>query len=358
VSEAIHKYKLPEGAGGKDISTAEEAFAHANCKRPWGYSHRPNRMNTKEVKYNPHAEAWGQEGAFTGEKRFLALQASTHPAYKWCEWYPGENYEYWPANKDWLPGRIIMPVEPDHDPVFEEWEWVADAVGPNDIVWVPLYYGSLAGPTPSVWPQRKLPDYGKFVALIQEIAPRVKGILLGNNGCELMFQKIRPVEEDEDGQPITMGSPIMVVDYLGHKAEIDLPHSIHLACEFVAETAPLVLQAGGRPFYGTMDWMIIYDCYNPLLPGRLRQIVNAVNGVHICLCAMTLVPGGKYDRENRLLARGQEQVIVAQEGSVWPPPRLHGYLSGGTFWGDVEGFENANVNGAQLKALGFTELTM
>ena len=217
-----------------------------------------------------------------------------------------------------------------------------DAVGPNDIVWIPLYYGSLNGPTPSTWPQQKLPDYGKFVAMIEEIAPRVKGILLGNNGCELCFRVARLSEETD-----TEAAGRLIVD---------LPHSIHLACAFVEETAPLVLQAGGRPFYGTMDWMIIYDCYNTFLPGRLRQIVNAVNGVNICLCAATLILDGNYNRANPLLARGQEQAIRAREGD--DPKQLRAYLNGGTFWGDVEGPENIDSNGMRLKELGFKELTV
>jgi len=187
-----------------------------------------------------------------------------------------------------------------------------------------------------------LPDYGKFVAMIEEIAPRVKGILLGNNGCELCFRVARLSEETD-----TEAAGRLIVD---------LPHSIHLACAFVEETAPLVLQAGGRPFYGTMDWMIIYDCYNTFLPGRLRQIVNAVNGVNICLCAATLILDGNYNRANPLLARGQEQAIRAREGD--DPKQLRAYLNGGTFWGDVEGPENIDSNGMRLKELGFKELTV
>jgi len=314
---------------GRVISTAQEAFADAN-------SLQNRRAVYRRIKYDPDSYKWEAEW----KDRFLALQIVHESVYKWCDWYPGPDEAYWPANKDWLPGRIIMPCEPDHDPTIEEWDWVADAVGPNDIVWIPLYHGSLNGPTPSTWPQQKLPDYGKFVALIEELAPRVKGILLGNNGCELCFRVARR-GEDENGEV---------------QWSMDLPMSIHLACAFVEETAPLVLRAGGRPFYGTMDWMIIYDCYNPLLSGRLRQIVNAVNGVHICLCAATLLPDGNYDRNNPLLARGQEQVIRGQEGD--DPKHLRAYLDGGIFWGDVEGAENITLNGTRLKDLGFKELTV
>ncbi len=317
--------------GGRIISTAGEAFEHANSSLNY-------RAIRKRIKYEPGTHSWKQGGA----DRFLALQLVRDPVYKWCDWYPGENYEYWTADRDWLPGRIIMPCEPDHEPTIEEWEWVANAAGPNDIVWIPLYYGSLDGPTPQMWPQQKLPDYGKFVAMIEELAPRVKGILLGNNGCELCFRVAREIDKkDEEGHSVV---------------EVDLPASIHLGCEFVAETAPLVLQAGGRPFYGTMDWMILFDCYSPLLAGRLRQMINAVNGVSICLCAATLLLDGNYDRNNPLLARGQEQAIRAREGD--DPQQLRTYLNGGTFWGDVEGPENIHRNGVRLKELGFKELTV
>ncbi len=315
---------------GQVISTPQEAFAKANSLENW-------RAIPRRIRHNPNGYKWEQKG----KDEFLALQLLRDPVYKWCDWYPGENYEYWPADKDWLPGRLIMPCEPDHEPTIEEWDWVSDAVGPNDIVWIPLYYGSLNGPTPSVWPQQRLPDYGKFVSLIEELAPRVKGILFGNNGCELCFRVGRPAKKED-------GTETWVVD---------LPQVIHMACTFVEETASLVLQAGGRPFYGTMDWMILYDCYNSFLPGRLRQIVNAVNGVNICLCAATLLLDGNYDRSNPLLAHGQEQIIRAHEGDG-EPKRLQEYLNGGTFWGDVEGPENIKSNGVRLKILGFKELTV
>lgn len=318
---------------GQTISTAQEAFEIANSTE--------HKRSGKRIRYNPEHPQWHTSPSM--EEKFLALQTVRAPVYKFCEWHPGPDQIYWPANKDWRPGRIIMPVEPDHEPVIADWEWVPDAVGPNDIVWIPLYYGSLEGPTPETWPQHRLPDYGKFLAMIEELAPRVKGILLGNNGCELTHRvgtRIKGAEGEDD------------------KIGISLPESIHQSCAFVEEVAPLVLQAGGRPFFGTMDWTILFDCYSPLLAGRLRQIVNAVNGVHICLCAATLVADGNYDRNNKLLARGQEQVIRAEEEDANDPKRLRAYLNAGTFWGDVEGPKNIHSNGMRLKDLGFKELTV
>ena len=265
--------------------------------------------------------------------------------YKWCCWLPGQNGENWPANKDYLPGRIIYATEPDHDPTFDEFEWLPDFVGSNDVVWIPLYQGSLKDPTPQHWPQQPLQDYGKFIALMEEIAPRVKGILFGNNGCELLYRPSVAIQEQKEDIPE------------GH-IEINVPLGIHYMCEFVAQTAPLVLRAGGRPFYGTMDWAIIMDCYTNVMRGHLRRIVNACNGVHVCFCASSLFAEAVWDRTNKLLS-DKSEILMMYEKNDSAMPKLQIYLQGGEFWGDIGGWEGLQAgNNFLLQQHGFKELIL
>lgn len=157
-------------------------------------------------------------------------------------------------------GRLVIGADsrmgPGGDgatPVVPLSKTVLQNAGPEDIIYVPLYDGQ--DPTRALTVQERLPDhlYARNLEILQEIAPRVKAILLGNCGPEMCFM-------DYDGERIVQEIRGRDTDHVwrivdGHRA-------------FIEATAPMVLDAGGTPAYAPMPYEVMVDVY---MTGRDRH---------------------------------------------------------------------------------------
>ena len=100
-----------------------------------------------------------------------------------------------------------------------------------------------------------------LLAILKEIAPHVRGILVGNAGPEMSFK-----DQWDHSMPRKQMSVWM--------------------SDFVKETGDLVGEAGGTPVYGTIDWDLAIDCY--FGDSLLRETVNEMGAIQICFCGFQL----------------------------------------------------------------------
>lgn len=223
-------------------------------------------------------------------------------------------------------GRIIYPIAEDPNPepgalqaAIGDREAFLAGLHREDIVWVPLYRCSIN--RRASWPAMRLDDYAWNLALLQEIAPRVKAVLLGNQGPELCYWV--------DGPALSQWHQML--------------------CEFARHNAKLVRDAGGRPAFGTVDWDLAMDAYGSGVVGATMKELDALQ---LCCCGYTLVPECECDR-TQTLYKEQLAYLDAQEGER-PYHKLIRYLSGLDVWSGanfVAGLQAGNDH--HLAAYGF-----
>ena len=151
--------------------------------------------------------------------------------------------------KDYEPGRNVLFGFVDNTTRLVDWS-VEERLGSNDIVYVPLYKGE--NPETVVacdGTQDKLDCYEENLRFLEAIAPKVKGVLVGNAGPELSFKHL------------ALGS-----NRCSRKKIIDE------MCKFVDETSDIILEAGGSPVYGPVDWDIAIDAY--FCDGKYKDFCN------------------------------------------------------------------------------------
>jgi len=202
------------------------------------------------------------------------------------------------------PGRIVLShydhrtgdVRPD----------LIDVVGPGDVVFIPLYGGDGAVCLPDRWlaheTSYKLPAYGRNIEIIREIAPRVRAILIGNAGPEMSFK-----EKLYGSTPL-----IKISDW---------------ACEFIKETAEIVMGAGGKVAYGTVDWDVAIDCY--FGQGMVRDLCNDLGAIQICFCGYQLLRLKVNDHDKPVPDPSDKifwQKCPKNEADPWP--ELTDYIRG------------------------------
>jgi len=217
-----------------------------------------------------------------------------------------------PALKDFEPGRIVLShYNSDTGKVDDS---ILDGAGPNDIVFIPLYGEGNALKLPDRWLvhdlSNKLALFDENVAIIKELAPRVKGILVGNAGPEMSFK-----EKQYGAMPL-----VKISDW---------------ACEFIKETADIIIGAGGRPVYGTVDWDVAIDCYFGC--GSVRDLCNEIGALQICFCGFQLF-GLKVDGHDRQVPHPDDKIFWQRcpkmEEDPWP--ELTDYVRGTTeIWSGV-----------------------
>ena len=206
------------------------------------------------------------------------------------------------ALRGYEPGKIILSHYRMKDGfVFPS---IIEDSQEGDIVFVPLY----GGPGSTVLPDRwlahdtslKLPEYENNISIIKELAPRVKGILVGNAGPEMSFKE---------------------------KWDPSLPHKTmsEWMCEFVKETSDIIGEAGGTPVYGTVDWDIAIDCY--FGDGMLKDLANNIGAIQICFCGFQLF-NIRLNGHSKSVPSPSDQVFWIKcpknESSPWP--ELTSYL--------------------------------
>lgn len=134
-------------------------------------------------------------------------------------------------------GRVVG-VEYTYDyqpsePAFQQ------ALGPKDIVWVPLFNGTVDNPAESL--ERRLAEYQPNLQAIAEIGPRVKAILCGNANAEIRFANSSPSQE-------------------------------HAKSLTFIETHASFLAFHARPAFAPVFEILVHDCY--VAGGILRDLLN------------------------------------------------------------------------------------
>ena len=220
--------------------------------------------------------------------------------------------------------RIIIGPHLDIRRCSAPGEWLASlggreallaACGPEDIVHVQLTASATCSPSAV-----RHPDFDAHCELVRELAPRVRGILVGNMACEFA----------EDAAPdAEFGS---------------------VQARIAVELGQVVIRAGGRTFFGTTDWTLLHDVYSGQ---HLRKVMAAMDAVQVCYCGYTLSDGCTFDRANPLYHNQRNYQV--QRGGKAPSDRLCDYLRGAEFWSDVDWTTGlAAGNDVELARMGFT----
>jgi len=217
-------------------------------------------------------------------------------------------------------GRIIQAGADQERYGKGEWEAVIggfdkllSVVTRDDVVYVPLWQGCLNGKCRDAGDKWRSPSWADLVAFIGDLAPACKAVLLGNAGVELNFWQ---PAQNRNG-------------YNQHTPEM---------VSFVETCAEIVVSAGGRPAFGTVDWDLVFDCYTEGKPnGALARTMRACNALQLCFCGYTLIPEGWCDRAFDLYSR-QLQFLRERERKE-PFIRLMRYLDGLDVWSGCNGRE-------------------
>ena len=189
--------------------------------------------------------------------------------------------------------------------------------GAEDVVHVPLFEGTLD--KPGNWPAQPLPEYEKNLALLRELAPRVKGVITGNNGIELGYKHQR------------------------WQAGPDVKRMV----KFVELTAPLITETGGVPVYGPFDWETLFDAYTG---AALAKRIRDFGGWQIIFCGFTLVPGAYMAPADCIHFQGAQRREIERLGG---DGRLRDYLAEFPVWTGVCGQRGMELNPPALEAFGF-----
>lgn len=136
------------------------------------------------------------------------------------------------------PGGRFVGVEYtyDYQPSDAEFQ---ESLGANDVVWVPLFDGTIHDPAEEF--SRRRGEYEANVRAAAEIGPRVRALLVGNANAEILFSTGSAAERLE--------KCLTFVDKIGG---------------FVAHH--------GRPAFAPVFEILLYDCYRG--GGRLRDLLN------------------------------------------------------------------------------------
>ena len=200
-------------------------------------------------------------------------------------------------------GRVVVDALAAEGKVPDEYY---THVGPTDVLQFPLYHGGPHPFTRGAGTCAKLPNYRSNLAAMNDIAPQVEGIILGNCGAELAYHHL--IQFGEAGQEYR--------DYANR-----------LAVEFVKETGDLVREAGGRPFWGPMDRDILMDCYE--CDWRMGRAVQEAGGVMIVFAEDAIFP--KWCCIYGAPAYDGDPAYFASTGDEFSDPNEHAreYVPGG-----------------------------
>lgn len=270
----------------------------------------------------------------------MVLRTIIYSPFLWpcCQWEGGRLFllpaelgadadRHWGLQREVLTARSRLTGRP-----------AQDELGPKDVLALRLYYDSLAAGHHLKHGFEPLPDYEQTMELIRDVGPRVRGILIGNQGlCELSYRNMH-------------GS--------WHAPNKHARANIAACADFVRRVGTLVREAGATPFFAAMDWDILQDCY--IAGGELREALNDVDAINFVACGYAMIPGAfiksdlpereEHLNAQRILARGTEE--EAPGGDDFPV--LRDYLRGGNFWSGLcraKGIRAGNIE--KLSAYGF-----
>lgn len=148
------------------------------------------------------------------------------------------------------PGRFLILRD---DPPLKDSDLAG--AGPTDIIWAPLYDYSKRDISKQ---PEKLPFYDNNLAVIAKYAPLVKGVLVGNEVCEILFNDV----------------------------DWDNFASSNLY-EFVNRTNDLVSSLGGQFYAAPLTWHFLEDCYFKAT-GKMKDLFLELKIPVVCLCGYTM----------------------------------------------------------------------
>lgn len=133
------------------------------------------------------------------------------------------------------------------------------SLGPNDVVWVPLYEGTILAPGK----RRDTPraEYDDNLEAIAQVALVVRAVLVGNANAEIHHNVSRRGEEWE------------------------------LCSRFITRHGTFVGQFG-RPAFAPILELLVFDCFER--DGKLRDLLNAQNALLLCFAGS----GSFFERAN------------------------------------------------------------
>lgn len=213
-------------------------------------------------------------------------------------------------------GRVIQPGIDQGRWAAGEWaasfggyEKLLSVVTKDDVVFVPLWNGQLNHKAWSADPANLADGHENLVAFIRDLAPLCGSVLLGNSGPELIFWQ--PAMNSQG-----------YVQYL--------PEML----DFVNRCAEIVIDAGGRPAFGTVDWHLAFDCWGNQ---SLARAMKDCGALQVCYCGYTLIPEAWCDRTFDLYSR--QLPYLRERERKEPFIRLMRYLDDLDVWSGCNGKE-------------------
>lgn len=199
-------------------------------------------------------------------------------------------------------GRVVgVEYTYDYQPSEEAFQ---RALGYNDVVWIPVYKGTLYNPSQTT--EDRLPEYDKNERAISEIAPKVRAILIGNANAEIRYNAQTPEEEYEK-----------CLEF------------VEMHCKFVRQY--------GRPAFAPIFEILVHDCYKG--GGRLRDLFQRYDALLMSFAGCSWL----FE---------QERPWIPEER---PFPQLAEYLGSVESWSGVGKLQGlAKGSGEVLKASGYS----
>jgi hypothetical protein len=232
---------------------------------------------------------------------------------------------------EWPTGRLLLmpltlgsrhPVEPSMQ-TRALTQLVRDNLSKGDVLSMALYHEAMQTGT-----LQELPDYAETVAIMRDVAPRLGGVMIGQEGgVELSFRYRYPHWTRDD----PAGAVGNCLD----------------CAEFIRRVGSLVRECGGTPWFAPMDWDLLQDCYKG--GGRIRDALAEVGAVCWTACAFSLVPGAHVKAHPTLVG---EQLATHRRWAGRPDgdlPDFRDYLQSGHFWAGLGGIDG--IRGGNIEAL-------
>lgn len=182
------------------------------------------------------------------------LPSGTFPVYPMI-WHPVRTRR----TRDTDPEGRVIGCEYSYDYQPSEPEFQAE-LGPNDVVWIPLYEGTISHPATTEDKPRW--EYERNLDAISQIAPKVRAITVGNANSEIHYE----VEPEREYQ---------------------------LALDFIERHASLI-RPYGRPAFGPIFEILLWDCYQG--GGQMRDLLNSFDALVLSFAGCTWLFERKYPK--------------------------------------------------------------
>jgi hypothetical protein len=246
--------------------------------------------------WDPHLPCEPPTASGTGVGEPVSCPIPVHPLL----WHPVRTR----IDADRAPTGRVIGVEYTYDyqpsdPAFQK------ALGPRDVVWIPLFDGTI--PNPAQEFKRRLPEYDANVRAIAEIAPRVNAVLCGNANAEIRFAGCTRQEE-------------------------------HAKCMTFIETHSKFISEFGRPCFAPVFEILVHDCY--AAEGVLRDLLVEHQALTLSFAGCSWL----FEQE------GNHPRIPEPK----PYPTLQAYLQSLDAWSGVGKMQGLRAgSAATLREMGF-----